>query len=59
LEKILPKDTILNGFNATGGFVSFKVLTDSKESVADAIVEMKELDYVQSFEIPSIRKKWV
>ena len=53
LEKILPKDTILNCFNATGGFVSFKVLTDSKESVADAIVEMKELDYVQSFEIPS------
>ena len=53
LEKILPKDTILNGFNSTGGFVSFKVLTDSKESVADAIVEMKELDYVQSFEIPS------
>ncbi len=57
LESILPKDTVLNGFKATNGVVEFTVMTPNKEAVADLIVAMEKIDYVQSFQIPSISEE--
>ncbi len=54
LERILPTGTTLNNLVANDGAVSFNVSSTSKEAVADFIVEMKKLDYVSSFNIPSI-----
>ncbi len=54
LEKILPTTMIIDGFTASGGTVSFSVTAPNKEAVADMIVELKKLDYVQTFNIPSI-----
>lgn len=57
LEKIMPTDTIINNFSAADGNIKFQVLTTNKEAVADVIVAMRELDYVQSFEIPSFTEE--
>lgn len=54
LERILPTTMIIDGFSASGGTVAFTVTAPSKESVADMIVELKKLDYVQTFNIPAI-----
>lgn len=54
LEKILPTTMIIDGFAASGGTVSFSVTAPNKEAVADMIVELKKLDYVQTFNIPAI-----
>lgn len=54
LEKILPTTMIIDGFSASGGTVSFSVTAPNKEAVADMIVELNKLDYVQTFNIPSI-----
>lgn len=53
LEKILPTNMRLNNFKSVDGVVSFSVLAPDKESVADMIVAIKELDYVQSYSLPS------
>lgn len=53
LEKILPTDMRVNGFTATDGAVSFQVMAPSKEAIADMIVEMRKIEYVSSFSIPS------
>ncbi len=57
LEKMMPTDTIINNFNSSNGAVNFQVMTESKEAVADVIVEMRKLDYVQSFSIPAIKEE--
>lgn len=57
LEKIMPTDTIINNFSASGGEVKFQVMTESKEAVADVIVAMRKLDYVSSFSIPSFKEE--
>ncbi len=54
LERILPTTMIIDGFSASGGTVAFTVTAPSKEAVADMIVEIKKLDYVQTFNIPAI-----
>ncbi len=53
LEKILPTNMRINNFRSAGGSIKFDVLAPNKEAVADMIVEMRKLDYVQSFSIPS------
>lgn len=53
LERILPTDMRINNFRSAGGAIKFDVLAPNKEAVADMIVEMRKLDYVQSFTIPS------
>ncbi len=53
LEKIMPTGTTLNELHCDDGYVTFKVATTSKEAIADFIVEMKKLDYVSWFNIPS------
>lgn len=57
LEEILPEDTVINNFTSANGVVEFSVMTPNKEAVADAIVEMGKLDYVQSFSIPAITEE--
>ncbi len=57
LEKKMPKDTIVNNFTSAEGVVNFSVITTNKEAVADVIVAMREIEYVKSFEIPSITEK--
>ena len=59
LERILPTGTTINGLNANDGIVSFTVSSTSKEAVANFIIEMKKLDYVSSFNIPSISVKQI
>ena len=54
LERILPSTTIVDGFSASAGTVSFSVTAPNKEAVADMIVELKKLDYVETFNIPAI-----
>ena len=57
LEQKLPKDTIINNFSSVDGFVEFAVTTPNKEAVADVIVAMREIDYVQSFSIPALAEE--
>ena len=57
LEKVLPTDTIINNLKSTNGVVQFSVMAPSKEAIADMIVEMRKLDYVQSFTIPSYKEE--
>lgn len=54
LEKILPTNMIINGFASAEGAVSFTVTAPDKESVADMIVNVRKIEYVQSFSIPNI-----
>jgi len=54
LERILPTTMIVDGFSASNGTVTFAVTAPNKEAVADMIVEIKKLDYVQTFNIPAI-----
>lgn len=53
LERIMPTGTTVNELSATDGVVSFKGYATSKEALADFIVQIKSLDYVDSFAIPS------
>ncbi len=57
LEKILPTNMRINNFKSIDGVVTFSVLAPDKESVADMIVEMRKLDYVQYFSIPEITEE--
>lgn len=57
LEKILPTTAIIESFSSEDGKISFKVATPDKESVADTIVEMRKLEYVESFSIPNLSEK--
>lgn len=57
LEKILPTNMRINNFNSVDGVVTFNVLAPDKESVADMIVEMRKLEYVQSFSIPEFSEE--
>ena len=57
LERILPTTMIINEFSSAGGAVEFTVTAPNKEAVADMIVEMRKLDYVSSFEIPSFEEE--
>ncbi len=57
MEQILPKDTVIDDFSSTNGIVEFSVKAPNKEAVADIIVAMGKLDYVQSFSIPSLSEE--
>ncbi len=54
LEKILPTNTRINNFKSIDGIITFSVLAPNKEAVADMIVEMRKIDYVQYFSIPEL-----
>lgn len=53
MESIMPKGTVINDLTANNGVVAFKVSSPSKEAVADVIEQMRKIDYVKSFSIPS------
>ena len=57
LEKIMPTGTFINELKATNGTITFKGYATSKEALADFIVQIKGLDYVSSFSIPSFQVK--
>ncbi len=56
LEKILPTTMTINGFSSNNGSVDFNVTAPNKEAVADMIVEMGKIEYVESFSIPGINE---
>lgn len=58
MERVMPKGTVIDGLNASNGYVSFKVSAPCKEAVADVIVQMQKLDYVKSFTIPSFKVEY-
>ena len=53
LERILPKDLIVNDFVATDGVVKFSVKAPNKEAVADMYVAVSELPYVKDVVLPA------
>ncbi|MBQ7766882.1 MAG: pilus assembly protein PilM [Lachnospiraceae bacterium] len=53
LERILPKDLIVNDLVATDGVVKFSVKAPNKEAVADMYVAVSELPYVKDVVLPS------
>ena len=56
LEKILPTTMTINGFSSNNGAVDFQVTAPNKEAVADMIVEMGKIEYVESFSIPGLNE---
>ena len=48
LEGILPSNAYINSFDSQDGIVTLELTTSEKDAVADVIVKVKELDYVQS-----------
>ena len=59
LEKIMPTGTFINELKATDGAITFKGYATSKEALADFIVQIKKLDYISSFTIPSFQVKQI
>lgn len=57
LEKVMPTGTYVNDIKADNGYVTLKGYATSKESLADFIVQLKKLDYITSFSIPSFKVK--
>ena len=47
LENILPSNAYIDRFDAQNGIVALDLTTSEKDAVADVIVKLKELDYVQ------------
>jgi len=54
LETIIPEGTTIDNLEASDGVVVFTVTAQSKEAVADTYVKIKNLEYVQSVELPEI-----
>ena len=59
LEKVTPTGTYFDDIRAVNGVVSLKGYTTSKEALADLIVQLKQLDYITSFNIPSFQVKQI
>ncbi len=54
LEKILPSDAKISAFNAVNGTCSFMVRGTTKREVADIIIKMKKLDYVDGVGLSTV-----
>lgn len=59
LEKVMPTGTHVDDIRAIDGVVTLKGYATSKEALADFIVQLKGLDYVSSFSIPSFQVKHI
>jgi type IV pilus assembly protein PilM len=57
LEKVMPTGTHVDDIKAVNGSVTLKGYATSKEALADFIVQLKGLDYITSFSIPSFQVK--
>jgi len=57
LERVMPTGTYVDDIKASDGYVSLKGYATSKEALADFIVQLKGLDYVTSFDVPSFQVK--
>lgn len=58
LEKILPSNAYIDTFDSQDGIVSLQLTTSEKDAVADVIVALKELDYVQSVMLSDGHDEW-
>ena len=47
LENILPSNAYINMFDSQDGVVTLELTTSEKDAVADVIVQLKNLDYVE------------
>ncbi len=54
LETIIPTGALIDDIEAEDGVVTFEVVAQSKEAVADTYVKLKELDYVTDVLIEEI-----
>ena len=59
LENVMPTGTYVNDVSASDGVVSLKGYATSKEALADFIVQLKGLDYIASFNIPSFHVRQI
>lgn len=57
LEKVMPTGTYVDDIRAVDGHITLKGYATSKEALADFIVQLKGLDYVESFSVPSFQVK--
>jgi len=57
LEKVMPTGTYVDDIRAVDGHITLKGYATSKEALADFIVQLKGLDYVSSFSVPSFQVK--
>lgn len=57
LEKVMPTGTYVDDIRAVDGHIALKGYATSKEALADFIVQLKGLDYVSSFSVPSFQVK--
>ena len=62
LEKALPTETYISGFSATDGNISFKLTTGWREAVknevADVIVTLSDVDYVQGLYVSGFAESY-
>ena len=58
LEKILPSNAYIDQFDSQDGIVSLQLTTSEKDAVADVIVALKELDYVQGVVLTDGTDEW-
>lgn len=59
LEEILPEGTYVDDLDSESGALTLNLYSKDKESVADVIVAMKKLDYVEYFSCASVSEKIV
>ena len=55
LEKILPSDARIDNFVSEDGLVTFDVTGTTKDEVADLIVALKKLDYIDAVLLTEIQ----
>lgn len=62
MEKKMPTDTTINSISSVDGVITFEVTSGwhptTKNEVADVIVTMKNLDYLDNLEIPDISEEY-
>ncbi|MBR5421333.1 MAG: pilus assembly protein PilM [Lachnospiraceae bacterium] len=62
LEKLLPTDSAISKISFSDGNVEFELVSglheSAKNEVADVLMNLRNLDYVTNFYIPSIEDAW-
>ncbi len=54
MEKVLPTDILVNSIQASSNGVTFNMTAESRESIAQLIINMKELPELSNVAVPSI-----
>jgi len=56
LERVVPKDVVLQNFTASSAGISFPIMSASYDSVAQLLVNLKDLDEIDNVLISSLTK---